>query len=286
VAGVRSGAFATDDYYIRPVDKGHIRNPGNRFIQTDGGIRVARPSPSYALAGALWDPHGTWGAPGTWFTYDDPFLTHGGGCVTVAPPAANGTSCTGTYYGAMGFVLDQANPRWDPRMPIEVTRFDAAGVPVGTWSVADGNLISAFQNMRHFAARAGAGRFLLDFPASSTPADVGLELENLLEPSDTFVLGVRFDGADPAQVYTTTAYQYFNVGFETLPPTAWKHDYASVGSLAEVIASPGEVFWQDVANDVVWIRVRGGLEPHFVDPTTSGPYGDRALYERFNLRIL
>jgi len=58
VPGQRSGAFDTWDYYIRPVDKGHLRNPGNVLVQSDPGYRHPRPSPNYALAGALFDPFG------------------------------------------------------------------------------------------------------------------------------------------------------------------------------------------------------------------------------------
>ncbi|OWY59201.1 hypothetical protein B7486_75855, partial [cyanobacterium TDX16] len=186
------GTFATDDYYIRPVDEGHARNPGNLLIESDPGYRSSPPNQSHAFSGALWDPQGIWGPPGRYLTYDDPFLTHGATCSPVLPAGTNGVSCEGPYYGVLEFVLDQGNDRWDARMPIDVTRTSAAGTEVGTWEVADGNLVSAFQNMRHFAARE-EGRYLLDFPGSPVPGDVGLTLENLHEAADSFVLGVRFD---------------------------------------------------------------------------------------------
>ncbi|MCB1215050.1 MAG: right-handed parallel beta-helix repeat-containing protein, partial [Deltaproteobacteria bacterium] len=37
--GVTSGAFATDDYYLEPVDKGHIRNSDNLLIHSHPGHR-------------------------------------------------------------------------------------------------------------------------------------------------------------------------------------------------------------------------------------------------------
>ena len=281
VPGHRSGAFATDDYYIRPVDEGHIRNGGNLLIESDPGFRSVAPNASHVFSGALWDPHGTWGPAGRYLTYDEPFLTHGATCSDVDPPGTNAVSCEGPYYGVLEFVLDQANERWDARMPIDVTRFDAAGAEVGTWSVADGNLVSAFQNMRHFAAHP-EGRYLLDFPGSPVPGDVAMTLENLHEAEDSFVLGVRFDGDDPAQVFSTTYYHYLNPGFADSPPSGNKHDFVAVASLAEVMASGDEVFWQDTANDVVWIRVNGGLD----QPGTFGPFDDATLYEPMFLRVL
>jgi len=284
VPGQRSGAFATDDYYIRPVDEGHARNPGNLFIETDPGFRSVAPNASHVFSGALWDPQGIWGPAGRYLTYDVPFLTHGTTCSAVLPAGTGGVSCEGPYYGARHFVLDQGNARWDARMPLAVTRYADGGGVVGTWNVANGNLISAFQNMRHFAAHEG-GRYLLDFPGSPVPADVGLTVENLHEASDSFVLGVRFDGDDPAEVFTTTYYNYLDAGYAGAPPSAVKHDYEAVDSLGEVVGSDEEVFWQDEANDVVWIRVEGGNAPAW-NPADQGPFDDATLYEPLHLRVL
>jgi hypothetical protein len=283
VPGQRSGTFATDDYYIRPVDEGHARNPGNLLIESDPGYRSSAPNSSHVFSGALWDPHGVWGPAGRYLAYDDPFLTHDATCSPVLPAGTNSVSCEGPYHGVLGFVLDQGNERWDARMPIDVTRYGDDGSEVGSWQVDDGNLLSAFENMRHFAA-GEEGRYLLDFPDSPVPADVGLTLENLHEASDSFVLGVRFDGDDEAQVFSTSYYNYFNPGFAESPPAGNKHDYAPVGSLAEVIADDGEVFWQDEANDVVWVRVNGGLDLPW--PGSFGPFEDETLYEPIYLRIL
>lgn len=52
---VSSGAFGSNDYYIRPVEKGMWRNPGNRMIHTDAGYRAIPPhlqtgyTPSYPI---------------------------------------------------------------------------------------------------------------------------------------------------------------------------------------------------------------------------------------------
>ena len=283
VPGERSGAFATDDYYVRPVDKGHIRNPDNLLIGSDPGYRSPRPSPNFAFAGALWDPHGTWGAAGTWNTYDDPFLTHDATCAPVLPAGSNAVSCDGDYYGVMRFQLDQGNEPWEAYMPIEARRYDAADNQVGTWAVGPGWAIAnAFGNMRHFAARHD-GRYELDFPGSPTPTDVVFELENMDAVDRSFVIGVEFDGAEAAQVFTTT-WDAMNDSHAAAPDSAIKRNYTAVGSRQAVIDSAGGTYWQDAANDRVWIKVSGGLEQNFVPPGTL-PTDDLLLYDVFRLRI-
>jgi PKD repeat protein len=284
VPGERSGVFSTEDYYIRPVDKGHARNPGNLWIASHPGYRVQR-NPSFALAGALWDPFGTWGPAGNWSGYDTPFFTHGATCQPVAPAATSGAaSCDGgPYYGAINFVLDQANSRFAATFPIEVTRYDAALNPIGTWSVAQGDPAVGLVNMRHFAAVHG-GVYLLDFPGSPLPGDVGFDLENMLDANATAVIGVRFSGADPAQVYASTNFNYLDPAQEAAPDSGQKHTYAAVANLAAVIVSAGETYWQDTANDVVWIKLRGGLQQPWSDADYH-EFTDQRLYRLFHLRI-
>lgn len=182
-----------------------------------------------------------------------------------------------------GFVLDQGNERYNARMPIDVTRFAADGTDVGHWTIGNGNLISAFQNMRHFAAQHD-GRFLIDFPGSTMPNDVGLTVENAPTSDDDVVLGIRFAGTNPAQVYASTYYNYFQPGHAASGSDTHKHDDAPVASLAAVQASAGETYWQDATNNIVWVKVQGGLEQYWND-SDYGPTTDQQLYRSFNLRV-
>lgn len=283
VPGSRSGTFDTWDYYIRPVDKGHVRNPGNVLVNSDPGYRHPRPSPNYALAGALWDPFGTFGPAGNYNVFDDPFLTSGATCQAILPAGSNGTSCDGNYYGVDSFVLDQGNDRWAGMFPINTTRYAADGSVLGTWNVGDGTVLSAFGNMRHVAVRE-SGRYLIDFPGRPVPGDVGVTIENALTANDDVVLGFRFNGADPAAVFSTSYYNYSTGGYENAPPSAIKHDYTAVADLAAVTASAGETYWQDVANNVVWVKVRGGVTQTWNDADYA-PDSDERLYRDINLRI-
>ena len=297
-----SGAFATDDYYIRPVEKGHIRNPNNLLINTHPGYRsdaaldeniafnFAQGFTYYVFAGALWDPHGTWASPGTWSVYDIPFLTHNASCSTIEPESQNAASCDGDYYGVNHFILDQGNMPWDDLMAIDVTRFDENNpdTVVDTWSVDGAQTGWALAHMRHFAARRN-GIYLLDFPDSPIPEDVSVDISNMHEPSETFVLGIRFSGTEDAQVYSTTyTYPgYFNDGAATAPDWASKHNYTEVSGRQAVISSTGETFWQDHSNNIVWISVSAGDLVQFSASAeeVADEFSDFNLYNEFHLRV-
>ncbi|HZH79468.1 MAG TPA: G8 domain-containing protein [Archangium sp.] len=285
VPGQASGVFRTDDYYIRAVDKGLTRNPNNRLVASHPGFRTPPVlQENWTLAGALWDAHGYFGPAGRFWVYDMPFLTHGGACTPVLPAGQNGQSCEGPYFGVGGFVLNRANQRWSPMMPLRVERQDATGARVGEWTVGDGNLAPKLGNMRHFAARAG-GRYVLTFPGLPPPSDVSMAVENAPGEQDSFVLGVAFDGARRAAAYLTTRYHYES--FETVAPDspdapAWR-GLRAAANLQEVLDSNGDRFWQDTANHRVWVKYRGGLRHDGL--AGADPMSDDALYRPVYLRV-
>jgi hypothetical protein len=291
IAGERSGVFSTEDYYIRPVDKGHARNPGNQWINSHPGYRVPlQPARSFALAGALWDPFGVWGPAGNWSVYNEPFFTYGTTCQPIVPdagllsnPEAGGVSCNGgPFYGVLSFMKNGAgempNPRFAAEFAVEATRYDPAMSPIGTWRVEAGIPGVGLENMRHVAVASG-GLYRLEFPGSTPLVNVGFDLENLLGTDDTFVIGVRLSGPG-GQVYSSTNYNYLD---DTLPPSQ-KRIYAPQASLADVLASVGETFWQDPATNVVWIKVRGGVPQPWNDADYP-PFSEQRLYRMFHLRI-
>jgi hypothetical protein len=254
VDGHASGAFKTNDYYIRGVERGTTRNTGNKFVNSAAGQRSSSPNmtPSSdvraALSGAIWDSNGYWGPAGSYHVYDLPFLTHGANCVWAAPAGRNGKSCDGEYYGVGWMRTDFDNSPYDFRAPIEVTRLDATGGTIGTWAVADG-ATSMLGNMRHFAARNG-GRYVLRFPGKPLPRWYFAEITNAYRVTDSFVFAVSFDGSVNAQATLTSGSNSSAVRVMT-----------AALSLAEVEASVGDRFWQDRANNLVWVRIAGGL-PH------------------------
>ena len=72
------------------------------------------------------------------------------------------------------------------------------------------------------------------------------------------------------------------------PNLSFKHNYAPVGSFADVVNSDAEVFWQDTENSIVWIRVTLGDLSQFHAPSeaeSADQNSDYFIYNTFDLRI-
>ena len=215
VDGTTSGAFSTSDYYITAVNKGPVRNPNNRLIASNAGYRTLPPHLDgrpidrrfWTLSGALWDPHGYWGAKGQYWVYDLPFLTTGANCQWVEPAGKNGKSCDGEYYGIGRFKTDFDPSEFQFVSAIEATRIDGAGNTIGTWAVQDGANSAMLGWMRHFAAYQG-GNYTLRFPGKPAPRYVAMGVSNAFRASDSFVIGIAFDGNATPSGYTLAGREF------------------------------------------------------------------------------
>lgn len=253
----RMGVFATDDYYLRPVEKSQVRNYNNLLIQSHAGVKLHAEYSYFTLASALWDPYGLWGPEGNYIVYNTPFLTYGKVINPIMPSTetAGGVSVSGPFYGFLSFVLHgvgnqppQNNPQFD-LMAIHVNRYDFTNLttPVASWDVATAQSNWALQHMRDFATSPD-GLYELTFPDEVVPpTDFQLDVENMLEEGDMQVIGIEYDGSlDPA-VYIQQPDHLNN----------W-HLYTEMNSLQEVINSNGETWWQDHTNNRIWIKLKGG----------------------------
>jgi hypothetical protein len=299
VRGKSSGVFGTDDYYIRPVEKGFWRNPRNKFIQSDAGFRVLPPhlrstfdpavhNHNWTLSGAIWDPQGYWAEAGRWWVLDHPFLRMPGcSAVNSVVPTnvANGLTCPGPYVGVSSFFLDRGLPTQTQAYSfletLSVRRLDSANNELARWRVERGHTSSMLGNMRHFAAVPGGVyeiRFP-EFPYGSTaraPQRVTLGLTNLVNPSDTVLLGVHMDTTSvPSTVYVSTHPDYPNFGVNATRLSA-------AGSRAEVAAGAGNLFWADAANSLVWVKLAPMVSNAWNNVV---PGSDDDLYRAFSLRI-
>jgi G8 domain/Right handed beta helix region len=279
-----SGAFKTNDYYITAVDKGLVRNPDNKLINSSPGRRV-QPflNENWTLAGALWDPHGYWGTKENYWVYDNPFLTSETSCFDVAPAGKNGKSCTGPFYGIGDYLTDFDAQRYGFKAPIAVTRYNSAGSSIGTWTVGDGNTAPKLGNMRHFAAFKN-GRYALRFPGHDKPKDVSLSLSNFLSSDDSMILGVAFDGT-----LNAAAFIGGRAGGRDIDPTQPEANYpgqrnmqAGANLNAVINDLSGKTFWQDKAGNVVWVKIKGGLSP--INPNLD-PTSDEALYHNMEFVV-
>jgi hypothetical protein len=289
VDGQPSGVFKTDDYYITGVDKGPVRNPDNRLINSHPGYRVLpKLDENWTLAGALWDPHGYWGPKNNFWTYDNPFLTSNANCQPVAPAGKNGMSCDGQYYGVGDFLTDFDTRRYNFKAPLDVTRIDENGQEIGEWTVGDGDTAPKLGNMRNFSARTG-GRYILRFPGKPIPTDVEMDITNAWRADDWFLLGVSFSGtATIDQIYLTSwRNRDLNSNFlngQPRPNHPWVRPMSPGANLAAVLNSQGEIYWRDTANNLVWVKVRGGLP--VPDEANLKPNTDAYLYRTVALMLV
>lgn len=253
----RMGVFATDDYYIRPVEKSQLRNYNNLLIQSHPGVKLQAIYSYFTLASALWDPYGLWGPENNYLVYNDPFLTHGKEIHEVAPSTelVGGVSVEGPFYGFLSFVLHGVGsqpPQNQPQadiMGIHVNRFDFddLSTPIASWSVSEAQQEWSLQHMRDFATSPD-GIYELTFPEEDIPpTNFQMDVENMLEETDRQVMAIEFDGSIQPVVFIQQPSNLNN----------W-HAYTQVNSLQEVIDSNGETWWQDADNNRVWVKIRGG----------------------------
>ena len=294
VDGKNSGMFKTDDFYIRPVELGSSRNTNDRPINSSAGYRVLPPNldgrpfdtRNYTLAGAIWDANGYWGPKGNFWVYDYPFFTTGGNCVPVVPAGKNGQSCDGQYYGITGFTTDYSPDGNLFFSAMQAVRQDANGAEIGRWVVADGSKDLTKGVFRNFAARTG-GRFVLRFPNDPLPKSIAMAVTNAYRASDSFLIAVGFDGTVNATGYTVAGANTHRMDPKAWPANAPYAKYARhfkpAASLAEVIAGAGDLMWQDRANNLVWVRFRGGLGYPFEYELPIVPGSDADLLRQYSI---
>ena len=115
---------------------------------------------------------------------------------------------------------------------------------------------------------------------------VAVSVENMLTVSDSLILGVEFSGAhEIGQVYISSFSNFMSEVHTQAPTFSLKHVFEPVGSRQEVIDSPGgETYWHDVENDMVWMKIHGGIQQTWNDQDYSET-SDQRLYRLFNLRV-
>jgi hypothetical protein len=257
-----------------------IRNTNNLIQSSHPGVKLRPVFQHYALASALLDAQGVWGPPGNYFVYDESFLTYGK-TVSIVPPGdlSGGVSVPGPFYGFEGFVLHgvgdtpQQNQPYNDLMGIEVKRLNNDLQTIATWTVNTAQPGWLLDHMRHFATTP-EGIYELTFPWETIhPTNFQVNVENMLEPTDTQVIGIQFEGTINASVrLSVDSDTWFN--------------YAKLDSLQEVIDSDGETFWQDKDNNRVWVKIKGGRWEFWTNnPEEDLPNSDELIYETVLLQI-
>jgi hypothetical protein len=109
----------------------------------------------------------------------------------------------------------------------------------------------------------------------------------MLTEDDTVVIAVEFSGARAiSQVYTSSHLGLWMSDGHAQWPTSYanKHVYEAVADRDAVIASTGRTYWHDTADNLVWIKVQGGIQMVWNDADFNDT-DDERLYREFGLRI-
>ena len=298
VEGKTSGVFATEDYYLRPVEKGLFFNTSNLIINSHYGHRsdaavneeilnnFAQGNDYYKFAGAIWDPHGFWGPKGTWSVYDTPFFTHGISCTQILPVSQNASSCDGNFYGVQSITINNSNSPFQSSVGFSVERLSREDLSkVGEWSIPKAPSANApLANMRHFATVKN-GVYKLQFIDEELPNEVLFSVLNVTEVGDSFILGIEFNGSKTPRVYATTRPYPFNIS-STISEGAdddFKKSYLPRNSYNELDSSNAGGYWQDKDNNMIWLKIYNS-DLNQID-NINDPFAEESLYGRFFIRV-
>jgi G8 domain len=275
VEGKPSGAFKTDDYYIRAVDRGLSRNSNNKLVQSSPGYRsLPIQVGKWELAGALWDPFGYWGPKGSYWVFDEPFFTAENRCELVAPTGKNGASCFGEFFGVGEFVVDYSDR--NGISPLSgVQRLGSNGAVIGQWPSV--GVVVSPAGPRHFAAK-NDGIYAISLGSALPKQEVVAVVENLVRNTDAVVLSFPFDGAVDVEGYYTKVWNYRT----TIDDPSWRVPMVKAASYEEMIASNGKMFWQDKSKNKVWLRAMNLFTPLAVDVVQNR---DQLLYKPIYVRF-
>lgn len=267
---------------------------GIKYVNTHFGYRslppqydgapIGVPERNYTFAGAIYDLSNlSRNGDDKTYIYNLPFLTYAAQNLVDEPPSGpnqgvNGKRTTSRYVGVKVGTDQGISQSTTDKFELSVTRYDG-NTPVGNWYVGPGDARAwGLTNMRHFAAQVG-GRYVVSMGAAMPTRYLRITVSHAYENTDMITLAVPWSGGVPV-ARVVASYAYIATGVREAPiPTDYTSNYArlytSVGvtSADQVHAdTTGTLFWQDTANNLVWLKVKNGLTP------TGAPTGTRSLY--------
>jgi hypothetical protein len=111
-----------------------------------------------------------------------------------------------------------------------------------------------------------------------------MSVSNAFRADDSFILAVAFDGSVNATGYAAAGFREQPKTWNpTDPAQQFVRWFKPASGLAEVVNSTGDKLWQDRANNLVWIRVQGGLP--FPSATTTAANSDADLYKTYGVML-
>ncbi len=280
--GKKSGAFSTVDLYLRPVEKGHWLSFDNRLINSHPGVKLTASEsntsasgadpldPHFNLAGAIWDPQGIWGPQNNYVVFDRPFYTHGHQVEIILPNTeiSGGVSVSGPFYGLQDYVVKHSDGTSRDLAGKKFIRYTNDLNEVDSFTLNQ-NSSPLLQNMKDCAAQKG-GVYEVDFVNLEDVYDVEVRADNFLTESDELVVAFEFSGSKNAKVSSKIPFTNKTV-----------HEYVGVNSFLEVQESDTEVYWQDNANNKVWVKMKGGR----MNNDFNLIFWEKNVYQSFTIKI-
>jgi hypothetical protein len=281
------GFFDSADNYLLTIGLGMNRNPG--WVLRNSNAGYLTPSPhfdgfplcathngqlkcrNWSVAGAMQDTHGYWGAAGRYLlpAGNRPFYAHGlTDLVDIAPAGQNGKSTATPFYGFGDVVIDaDTNAEgWGSNQGRGqlMERLDANNNVIDHHRVDSYHNSFWFQGFRYFALARG-GTYKMSY-VDGTPAPTSrlrVNIDNAYrsaangQPADNFVVGLPWSGSVPVKgkidVCTISGAWYGHA--QRLTNGNTREITIAGANLNAVKNDPtGSTFFQDSANNTVWIK--------------------------------
>lgn len=179
---------------------------------------------------------------------------------------ANGQRTTSRYIGILPECILglPANPTVDiTNYEMTIERFNGS-TSVGTYYIGPGNQASQLGIMKHWSAQVG-GKYVMKFGTALPTVYFTMIITYAENSSDVTYIAIPWNGSTPVSTVTITKGSY---GPFARTPTAGEVQQGqarylnntgmtSESSLTSDVS--GDKFWQDTANNLVWVQVRNNL---------------------------
>lgn len=323
------GAMRTHDLYLEPLQQGLVRSPGLQFSNAHPGFRSQDASVdrrpfvppendhrAWNISAAEWDPYGYWSTPGHYIMQDDPFMNYGASSLTPVTPLNDhqGFSTPDHVYGIVLNTWDNELCRYvDGSLvtskdtattvePITYELLDSNDVVRGTWYSRSAIGIYSRVNFRHAGLRVNQKYRIRynNFPALSIW--LGATLTNFWRPTDNLIIGFGWSGKVPARVMFTNgpgsptsnpeniALYYIPKNLAAAADTGiYSSSYVNDKATLESATGRPLTMWQDTVNDIVWVKVIGGLlsqHQFTTNAIATNPTGNEALWKFHTITIM
>lgn len=271
-----SGAIGSDDLYMKAIEMGFINIVNCKFMSSavspfsrTWDFRITytgqtTTNQSTSIAGAKWDANGIiGGTSGRYIVYDTPMYTYGAASTYPIPDDIFSVGVEPTDVLPYGLKLNKNNNDSGKTASYLAERLDASNAVVGTWNVQNRDSVQ-FGKDKMFVPCVKNGKLRITLQSGRVPTtEFNLLIDNANRSDDTTVIGVSWNGANASpQVYSLVG-EHLNVDAysagEEAANRAKLYSSAGMTSIADVAASAGNTYWYDQANDMLWLKYKGGL---------------------------